>query len=182
MDDGADDLQYLIAGADDLAAYLESDVLFWPLQSQTQPLTIGNLLLAQKRVAALFPSGDPKIQQADDQIAQGREKRGAAWRRRASSEFHARLAQFKSTIMDASEADNRGVSYPVLARLRVILELLRGEIEGSLQADTSLSSLDVQLQKLITSADFIWQQQLQSAFPTQQFWFLYAKYAKRSAG
>jgi hypothetical protein len=76
MDDGADDQRYLISGADGLSAYLESDVLFWPLQSESQPLTIGNLLLAQKKVAPI--QREPNLQglpEALDQINQARDKK-----------------------------------------------------------------------------------------------------------
>ena len=181
MQDGADDLRFLSAGADALAFYLESDVLFWPLQSESQPLTIGNLLLAQKRVAAFLGGTDPDALKAGDQIAQARDKRRAAWKRKATSEFHARMTQYKSALMDAGEEENTGVNYPVLARLRVILEILRDEIDSEIHSDNQLTSFDVQLRKLIVDSDFVWQPQLQDAFPAAKYWFLYAKYARRSA-
>lgn len=181
MQDGADDLRFLIAGADALAFYLESDVLFWPLQSESQPLTIGNLLLAQKRVAAFLGGSDPQVLKADEQISQARQKRGAAWKRKASSELHARLTQYKSALMDAAEEENTGVNYPVLARLRVILEILHDEVDSDLHSDSQLTSLDGQLRRLIVDSDFVWQADLQDAFPAAKYWFLYAKYARRSA-
>ncbi len=178
MDDGSDDLRYLIAGADALAPYLESDVLFWPLQFESQPLTIGNLLLAQKRVAAFSSRLDPQVQKADATIEKERSRWEAAWKRKASADFHARLAQYRSTLTDAAEEDGAGVNYSVLARLRTIIELLLGETDGDIRLENQLAALDGQLQRLTEPGEFLWPSQLQSAFPSDKFWFLYAKFVK----
>ena len=176
MDDGADDQRYLISGADGLTSYLESDVLFWPLQSESQPLTIGNLLLAQKKVVAIH--GEPNQQgliAALDLINQAREKKKAAWQRKATAEYHARLTQYKSILMDASEDDSAGVNYSVVARLRTILELLHDEVFRDDQSDALLANLDGKLRALVLPSGFLWSNELQGSFPAEKYWFLYAK-------
>lgn len=179
MDDGAEDQRYLISGADGLSSYLESDVLFWPLQSESQPLTVGNLLLAQKKVVAIH--GEPNQQTLNgalDLINQARDKKKAAWQRKASAEYHARLTQYKSILIDASEDDSAGVNYSVVARLRAILELLHDEVYRDDQSDALLANLDGKLKALVSPSGFLWSNDLQESFPAEKYWFLYAKSAR----
>lgn len=179
MDDGDDDRRYLISGADGLSSYLESDVLFWPLQSESQPLTIGNLLLAQKKVVTIQRGPNSQgLHEALDQINQAKDKKRAAWQRKASAEFHSRLTQYKSILMDASEDDSAGVNYSVVARLRAILELLKDEVYRDDQSDVLLANLDGKLKALVSPSGFLWSNDLQESFPAEKYWFLYAKSAR----
>jgi hypothetical protein len=50
---GTEDQEFFKKASEDLADYLASPVLFWPLKTDSQPLTIGNLLLTQRKVAAM---------------------------------------------------------------------------------------------------------------------------------
>lgn len=171
MADGADDQSILIKGAEDLSDYLSSTVLFWRLQAESQPLTIGNLLLARKKVAALYPDTLPgNVKSAFLQLERTRAERPAAWQNKADAELHSRLNQYQTLI---DELDKGG--YGVIARLRAILELLLSEVSDPAAAGVSLSGLDERLKVAFESGDFIWPEVYQSSFPKEKFWFLYGK-------
>lgn len=171
MADAADDQSIMIKGAEDLSEYLSSPVLFWRLQAESQPLTIGNLLLAQKKIAAYFPDSLPaNLKAAYQKVENARAERPAAWQKKADAEFHSRLDQYKTLI---DELDQGG--YGVIARLRAILELLLSETSNLTTAGALLYGLDGRLKYSFVDGDFIWPEVYQSSFPKDKFWFLYGK-------
>jgi hypothetical protein len=98
--------------------------------------------------------------------------------RRATAEYHARMTQYKSILMDAAEDDSAGVNYSVVARLRAILELLHDEVYRDDQSDALLANLDGKLRALVLPSNFLWSNDLQESFPAEKYWFLYAKSAR----
>lgn len=179
MSAGSDDQRFLITGAGQIGSYLESPVLFWPLQFESQPLTIGSLLLSQKKVAGLFHQGMPsEIRQAFDRIALEKSHSRASWQKKVQAETHSRLNQYRSLISDLEDGDEEGVDYSVIARLRAIIELLDDEVEDYVKVKGTLVSLDQRLRRFTTPADFIWPDVFQEEFDSRQFWFLYARLSK----
>ena len=56
--------------------------------------------------------------------------------------------------------------------MRVLLELLTDEVPTQ---RAQLAGPDAQLKRLVDSGDFIWDQELKSAFPKDKYWFLWAQ-------
>jgi len=66
--------------------------------------------------------------------------------------------------------------YGYEVRLRVLLNLLGAEIkevESALQEH--LDSLDLLLQALFISGEFIWESELADGFPVDQYWYLWGE-------
>ena len=63
-------------------------------------------------------------------------------------------------------------SYRTEARGRAILQLLLAEIPDAAET-AALAELDGLLKSRLTPGDFLWEPELQSAFPKSDFWFLY---------
>ncbi|KAA3642336.1 MAG: hypothetical protein DWQ07_25215 [Chloroflexi bacterium] len=169
------DLDYLREAAGQLKDYLLSDQLFWPVGGQHAPqLTPGNLLLAKQRLQAcsLTDGQQTKLadlnQQVDDLKAQWR----SAWEKKAATEFTSRLRQW-GHVMDEL-AQKKGLAYfGNEVRLRVLLELLKDEVQIIEAELTVLNNLDGRLRPQIGEGDFIWAAELQPGFPEEQYWFLY---------
>ncbi len=183
------DLEYITAAAKDLEEYLLSQVLFWPLsgakgeslQGDSAQLTPGNLLLSLKRVKYFnWPPEDAAIlAKAEKAIAQILERWQSNWSKKAQEDFKKRLALWSDYLEGMASAPQslRG-DYAYNIRLRVILELL-AEQPGLDHLRASLANLDQRLRSLVTSGEFVWEEDLRSGFPQDQFWFLYANPAGR---
>lgn len=175
MADEQDDRRILSKGTADLSEYLSSPVLFWRLQSESQPLTIGNLLLLQKKIAALHPDILPAdVKASFIEVDKARAERPAAWQEKVNAELHSRFAQYQ-TLVD--ELDQGG--FGVIARLRAILELILPEVSDPNNAGRLLEGFDKNLRQWLQPGEFIWPEVYQSSFPREKFWFLYGKPLKK---
>lgn len=160
------DQRFLEIAIPELKDYLLSDVLFWPLGAQLPRLTIGGLLLAQRRLQAqnLGVHLHPKI-------ATIREKWRAAWKKKAAKELNARLDLWRNYLNDyRSDPENHAENYRHEVCWRVMLELLLTDISANL---IELTTYDELLNKKLVPDKFIWNENLKSQFSQDQFWFLY---------
>jgi hypothetical protein len=168
---GTEDQEFFKKASEDLADYLASPVLFWPLKTDSQPLTIGNLLLTQRKVAAMNANEYPgELKSASRLVDKARAERPVAWHKKAEAELHARINQYKTLV---EELDKGG--YEVVARLRAIIEILLSEVLENENQHFSIDALDSQLRRWIEPGDFLWAESIAPSFPRDQFWFLYAK-------
>lgn len=109
------DLHFLEVAIPELKDYLLSDILFWPLGAKQPRLTIGGLLLAQRRLRAqhLGVQFHPKI-------AALREKWHAAWERKAAKEVNARLDLWRNYLNDyRSNPESHAINYRQIGRAHV---------------------------------------------------------------
>ena len=183
------DLRYLQAGVEDLQAYLLSDVLYWPVSVSAPhkepaypPVTLGNLLLSRARLQGrLLPEDSQKqLSEAVEKMDACRQRWRSAWGRKAARSFHARLTQWQSFLSEhrGRPAEHAG-RYPYEVRLRVLLALLKPELEGDNARELSLlAAIDSQLERVFIPGSFIWEAELEPSFPKGAYWFLYGELRK----
>ncbi len=161
------DKRFLEAGVQVLTEYLLSKELFYPLDGDLPRLTIGNLLLAHRRLTS---TGYDTLSNEIDTI---RAKWRAAWGQKASREVHTRLELWRNFLGEFRAApENNANRYPVEVRHRAILELLAVESDSTSELDF-LPGLDSKLKGRLIPGEFVWEKQVAAGFDRAEFWFLY---------
>jgi len=181
------DYVFLRASVPEIEKYLLSDVLYYPitgdggrqLSGDTTRLTMGNLLLSERRLgAASLP--DPmnaEVVALLDRVKQLRNRWFSNWRKKVEVEIPNRLRLWKNYMDDWGENPHSAAGeYRYNVRLRVILELLLEETDQLFVSEKSLlHSLDLRLKGKGIPGPFIWDLQIVRAFPSDRFWYLYLK-------
>jgi len=177
-----DDLNYLQGASASLETYLLSNELFWPLGGGfsrgmvSSRLSLGALLLTMARLQA---SANPtsNLTQMLQRIEATRKQWRVHWEKKAVREFTSRLNLWQNALADlGSGSNNEQAVYSVEVRNRVMVELL--QVEAGQIPDHELSriqGLDSKLKSSFIPGEFIWEPDLQSAFPPTIFWYLYGK-------
>jgi uncharacterized protein YukE len=169
------DRAYLEAGIPELEAYLLSDALYWPISARGYDLprlTIGGLLLAQRRLAARVGRLDSLLQKQEAVRAKWR----VAWETKAGREFQSRFGLWSNYLSDYRQnPEGQADAYPHEARNRAMLQLLQPELPKILPEREGLTRLDSILRSSLLPSSFIWETELQSGFPREEYWFLYGK-------
>jgi uncharacterized protein YukE len=167
------DRAYLEAGIPQLEDYLLSDELFWPITARgynLPRLTIGGLLIAKVRLQA---RGE-RIQDLTARLDAVRSKWRVAWEIKAGREFQSRFGLWGNYLTDYRQnPEGHADSYPHEVRNRAMLQLLMTELPSELPQREALSSLDGALRSSMVPGDFVWDPDLQSGFPREEYWFLY---------
>jgi hypothetical protein len=179
------DLWYLRAGVEQLENYLLADDIYWHLGVQPpsgEPpypqLTLGWLLLANKRVSleAETAKQEGKVVQLSKQLESIQSKWRTAWEQKAAKEYHARVILWRDFLEEyRSNPDQNYDRYAYEVSRRVLLELLN-HIDSALiaAADLSLlSGLDKMIRSILKTSGFIWDENLQSGFDKERYWYLY---------
>ncbi|MBU4225948.1 MAG: hypothetical protein KKC71_09030 [Chloroflexi bacterium] len=181
------DLAFFQAGIQELTDYLlcaaptRSGELYWPLTpgaAGVQRLTIGALLLAQARLRArrFSPAAQVEMAALEGKMDAVRMKWRSAWERKAGREVHARLDLWRNYLSDYRDSpEHHAHAYPHEVQWRVILRLLSGEFVFPPKELDTLSSLDAIVKALWLPGEFIWEADLITGFPQQDYWFLYGK-------
>jgi hypothetical protein len=178
------DLHYLKAGLNLLENYLLSDEIFWPMdihpsegQHAYPSLTLDGLLLAQARLVGhrLYPIFRDQVDPIISDLEFYRSKWRVAWEKKASQCYSVRARMWHGFLQEyrdnPQENDDR---YRYEVRLRVMLELLKPESKlGDHPEEELLSGLDKYLKSVITPKGFIWDADIQGAFPEDVYWYLY---------
>jgi len=161
------DLRWLQAAIPQLKEYLLSNEIFWNVGSDPQ-LTLGNLLLAEAKVKA--SGGDKKLLA---EIAAQKKEWYSAWQNKAKREFASRLRQWTQYLSELAEHPSRyAAQYKTEVRVRALLELLAGEAP---RLSSQLTAADSTLKALTTSGEFVWDKDVEAAYPKSKYWFLWAK-------
>ena len=184
------DLSYLKAGVEQLEDYLLSQEIYQAIgisasigEMPYPQLTLGNLLLAAKRVQATLYDRSEHIEwnHLSQKLVDSRSRWQVAWRKKASAEYRQRLnlwGQFLEEYDKEPEANYDRYGYEV--RRRVILEILSDEIENTNETEQEkLSNLDRFLESVFVAGDFIWDSKLLSSFPRSPYWYLYGRIKNR---
>ena len=171
------------AALDELERYLLSSSLYWPVPGararagDVPRFTIGNLMLSLKRLQGVDwpPEMREELDRIQEHVTQLRERWKAHWIKKAGEEFRQRLARWQEMLNDLRKSGSPSAAeYAYQVRQRVILELLCGELEGSLaQEKSALAATDGLLRAMVQSAQFVWDEAVREAFPEKSFWFLY---------
>ncbi len=178
------------AMADEMAAYVQSDVLFWEPDrhraggAALPKLTLGGLLLALRRLDTLHQHLTP-----DQAHAMARARREMDFHRRNHRrrygdklvrDLRSRLDTWAWYLQDCRrEGQEAIVYYPRQVETRVKITLLLDEAE-QIGVETRvwqerLSRLDKQLRADWVKGDFCWPAPLASGFAPDRFWYLYGR-------
>jgi hypothetical protein len=178
------DIGYTEASLDVLKDYLLSEEMFWPL-SVHPPMggppyprfTLGGLLLSVQRLSTYEKSNDQEEQlnRVNLRLEFIRAQWRVAWENKAGHNFNTRLHMWRDFIEEyrgnPQENANR---YPYEVRLRVMLQLLHGEVGRlELSALDLLRALDDFIKATLVRGSFVWEADLQNGFPVSDYWYLY---------
>jgi len=175
---------YLQAGIREAERYLLSNVLFWPLNiapAVSEPsypnLTLGGLLLYGACARTLVETGSQiaEMRKIDSEIDMIRTRWQVAWDRKAAWEFKSRLRQWGNVLKEIRvDPEDNIAYYHYEVRPRVFLNLLQAEIKSIDPAHQEhLDGLDLMLGAIFAPGDFIWEPELASGFPVENFWYLW---------
>jgi len=178
------EIQYIEAALSQLEDYLLSSEIYYPigirstLEGKSHPrLTLGNLLLSTKKAAGYASSLTERLEQErqDDRVMEIRTKWRVAWGVKASAEFRSRLNLWRDFLEEYREHPEMNHDrYPYEVNRRVILNLLAPDADEVEPAEFNLLLiLDNYLKAVLDRGEFIWDQDLESEFPSEPFWYLY---------
>jgi hypothetical protein len=183
------DWRYIKAAVDDLEDFILAPQDSWPVAGtdlrggprDTGRLSIGYLMLARERLKAL-PQDDARqgaLRKATERIEQVRARWRANWARKAEKEFNKRLNLWNNYVNELLEDVGRHQSgYSEATRWRVMLKLLQDEVD---HLDSGLVSfvqnLDRRLRKAGRVGSFVWEAEVEPAFPREVFWYLYLTFS-----
>ena len=150
-------------------------------------LTVGALLLRLRRLQ-LLTEQLPNSQRAQlEQITEQHDEVQKEWtmhyENKMVEEATSRLNLIGKFLNECKEnlRNCDGIYLPEVLRRTIVQELLH-EMKHmkvvSAEIDTKLEMIDTQLQKLVKSADFLWSEILQPAYPADEFWWLYHRPGK----
>jgi hypothetical protein len=182
------DLRYYECAIEELEEYLLSGLRDWPMLIAPPPssppyprLSPGAILISRMR---LHPSrldlGQinmlSKLDRQKDHLC---ERWQSAWQGRVNLDFEMNLVLWKNYLQ---EGQDQTAYYHVEIRQRVILDLLVLEMQSKSPSSMDiLARLDEQLKRSFIKGEFIWQGDLQEAFPHSRFWYLYGQIAAASS-
>ena len=183
----AHDLAVLVSMAGDFDEFVKSDVVFWqltdygPLLNRYPKLTVAGMLFCMHKLH-LLPELLAPAQHARcaAQISAVREN-FSAWRanieRKAVREFAGRLRSWSWFVDEAGleqKAAVRHYAQEAYGRtyLQLLLELLQNQSTHAALA-AQVAARDAQLRSVWEPARFVWDAQLQPAFPADVYWYLY---------
>jgi hypothetical protein len=180
------DLVFLREAIIDLQEYILSREMFWSLHtkfhapdgSHLSQLTLGNLVLSQARLAAcqLSDVQEKELKTCNLRIKQLREEWLANWQIKEEREFGVRLNLWQKYLRDLrSDPRQNSTFYSQEVRARVILQLFfsEGLVKNVKPQAEQLQMLDQVLQGLTHPAPFVWEEEIASGFPNEQYWFLF---------
>lgn len=181
----ARDWAFIRAAVDSLQDYLLSSELYWPLfvhprekiTGNLLQLTLGNLILTQARLKG-YPWSEGQLSElaeANAKIARVKEKWKTAWMNKAVREIPARLKLWRDYVDDLCDQPRlKAANYPFQVRWRTVLDFLSHESAGRPEADLGhLFEVDLRLKKICQPGSFVWETELELAFPKERFWYLY---------
>lgn len=183
------DFAFLQAVTGDLESYLFSKELFWPVHVRNwkdiespPPLTPGQLSLASTRLtAASRPDWFSDLEKLTAEINRFQARWQANWFKKAHLEAAVRVRLWESYLKMLPETRIQGApEYPRQVRGRVILELISRMTGG----------LDYEINERVIAADgflknsgrpkgFIWESEIETGFPKEQYWYLYLGFSEK---
>ncbi len=180
------DLRYLEAGAPMLEEFLLSHDWNWPIGINVThghlpylQLSVGGLLIACQRIHARLTSqpDQAKMDQLCAEMGAIRQRWHVAWQTKAGIEFHHRLSLWRNFLVEYREQPGANYDrYHYEVSRRAQLHLLQQEAQSLPAVETELlHSLDLYLKAVLSPGAFIWEADLEPAFPKDTYWYLYGK-------
>jgi hypothetical protein len=183
MWDAEASLRSLEDAVQEIESYLLSkDVI--RAQSGRPSLSIGLITLNLRWLKPTVEDRDQaRLQSAEADLAVVRDKWLVAWERKATAELRSRLNLWREYLSDLEGRPGLGSSYPQEVRNRAMaVDLVdaAGHQPEIKTLSASLDAIDIRLRDTFQPGKFVWSQAPESAFPTEQFWFLYGRPQSRS--
>lgn len=174
--------KFISAALDELETYLLSNQLFWPVivgppagQPSYPKLTVGNLLLAMKRLesSTSSPAQQAVVRKLFDQVHALSTHWQSAWQTKIKHGYTSRLHQWGSFLQELdNDPEKQAPYYQIEVRLRLLLDLLAEESDQELPETTTFDSI---LKQYFENGDFIWRGDEAEAFPRGKYWYLYGR-------
>lgn len=180
----ARDVSVLVAMADQMAEYLDSDISQWPPPRAGMPnLTLGGYLLREHRLTNLIDllsaEQQTQVAAAVAQFNQALADRVVRFETKANQELEARLRQWEEHLKEMSRSSfDRANNYDTTVETRAIIQALIDRLtmppyrleERPVQ---HLAALDSRLHNVWKSGEFVWPVEWATAYPRGQYWWLY---------
>ncbi|KAA3663584.1 MAG: hypothetical protein DWQ04_10085 [Chloroflexi bacterium] len=173
------DLTILEAMLDELPEYLMSDATRWPIQADMPPLTIGGCLMRIHRLGKLqaqLPHLDKnRYDQAVLRFEDALIEKVVRFEKRTHQELHARLGEWSVCLRETYIQPKR---YIDKVDIRVVIEemmlaLQKKPYHLEQQVVQQIDVLDKNLKNRWHPGEFVWDVVWQSAYPLQNYWWLY---------
>jgi hypothetical protein len=183
----ARDVDILEAMAAEMATYLDSDVLFWPLTSNLPRLTLGGYLMREHRLLALrdllSDAGQSRVEAAVTQVNQALDERIVRFETKANHELEARIRQWNEYLKDVA-GEGMASGYSSAVEARVMVEAITNRLSMppyrlDQRINHQVGLLDSRLRSHWASGDFIWPAEWQPAYPQSTYWYLYGSVRRR---
>jgi hypothetical protein len=170
--------------AEQMAQYLDSDVMFWPMSRSGMPmLTLGGYLMREHRLDKLPDLLPPQTRTtaaaAIHLFNQTLAERIVRFEAKAQQELQARLRQWEEYLKDvergtADRSSNYGTAVETRAMIAALIDRLSlPPYQLDARPLQHLSLLDTRLRNTWQPGDFIWPAEWVSAYPQTEYWWLY---------
>ncbi|MBN2256550.1 MAG: hypothetical protein JW704_01850 [Anaerolineaceae bacterium] len=183
------EINYLIEAVPLLDQYLNSKEFIWQLPGIARipgltfgSLTIGVVLFMLKRLKARSLSDKLETRSGDleDRTFQAKIHNKISWMKKSGQDLNSRSRYWESFLNEYRDDPIAAVNrYPSQVSQRVIMQLLWEEQDpGSLYhspLEFEIHHMDAILQADFLPGGFIWEDELQNAFPEDEFWYLYGR-------
>jgi hypothetical protein len=177
------DLAHMAVMAEEMEAYLRSDVLFWPLGGRPM-LTLGGYLMRQHRLLALADSLDLEQQAtlntAVSQFMAATHDKIVRFETKASREIEARIRQWSEHLRDVDKAKKDSSLYKSGIETRIMLTLLLERLEHSPYKEKPelakrLEMIDMGVWVRWKKGAFVLDEVLEPVYDPKIFWYLFGK-------
>lgn len=179
-----DDLHVLEHMAQEMDAYLLSDVLFWPMSKGGLPrLTLGGYLYREHRLLELAPkllspTDTARVESAVRMYNLALVEKIVRLETKAHEELQARLRQWGEYLRDIENKQSDGADYATAVTTRAMicglvnqLELPPYQLEPRTKQQVHL--IDQHLSHFFVAGEFVWADIWQSAYPQDEYMWLY---------
>ena len=178
------DLQILKAMVEELANYLDSEVLYWPMFKASYPqMTLGGYFMRQRRLQRLSyllsDSDQAELEQAVNQFNELTFDRKAQVMKKVLRELEARVKQWEQHLSEYWDSEIvEKEYYQTDAEVRTMIADLIFELKINLSQNEkdlllNIDALDHELMANWQEGDFIWSDEWIPAYGKGDYWWLY---------
>lgn len=178
------DLEILKAMVEELANYLDSEVLYWPMFKASYPkMTLGGYFMRQRRLQRLSyllsDADQAELEQAVNQFDELTFDKKAQLMKKGLRELEARANQWEQNLAEYWDSEViEKEYYKTDAEIRTMILDLIFELDIDLsQVDKELlfkiDNLDRELMANWQEGDFIWPEEWIPAYGKGDYWWLY---------
>ena len=178
------DVRTLEAMATRLTPYVYENELYGLMPGDLAKLTVGGFLMRLNRLTVIVDQLTAK-QQATVRAAQAkaeelRTKWTVAYEGKITREFQARLTALNQFLSECAESpETCSDNYSSSVEKRVIAQVLADEAAHlnilTDEMKSGLAVVDNKMRRYSEAGEFIWAEQLRTAYPQDKYWFLYVK-------